>query len=419
MPRKVAIVGGGAIGLLCAYHLQKAGAEVVVIERGRLGAACSAGNAGWVTPAIALPVPSPALRRTGLVWLLRVDSPLYIKPGALPGLAPWLWQFWRACTPAAFERGAAALMRFAADAPELFRELARDGIEFECGDDGLLMVFHREAALKEEREFLARVGYEPVRELSGDEVCEHEPALGTGAPPVGALHILSEAWVRPESFCASVAARCRQLGVVFHEDATVDGLRFDGDVGSRRACSAEGPFGEIEADAFVIATGAEAGRLALQCGTRLPLQAGKGYSVTVRDPGVPIRHPLYLAEARVGLTPFADGHRAAGTMELSGINTKLDPRRLAAFRQAAERAIPGILDGASSESWVGMRPMTPDGLPVMGPLPSSANVFVSSGHQMLGITLAPASGQVLASMVLPDVSIPDSFDPEPFGPSRF
>jgi D-amino-acid dehydrogenase len=135
---------------------------------------------------------------------------------------------------------------------------------------------------------------------------------------------------------------------------------------------------------------------------------------------VSIRRPLYLAEVKVAITPFEGGHRVGGTMELSGINTILDPRRLANVRRSAESVIPGILDGAEQAEWVGMRPMTPDGLPVMGRLSSSHNVYIASGHQMLGMTLAPASGKAMAELILgPNPGQVKVADLSPFDPGRF
>jgi D-amino-acid dehydrogenase len=174
--------------------------------------------------------------------------------------------------------------------------------------------------------------------------------------------------------------------------------------------------GEIEADAFVIATGAEAAALSRQCGTSLPLQAGKGYSVTIDRPRLEVRYPLYLGDAKIGITPFGGALRVAGTMELSGINLTLDARRLEALERATERDLPGALAGEGRESWVGMRPITPDGLPILGRLPRSENVFVATGHQMLGVTLAPSTGKAMAELIAEGES---SVDLEPFSPARF
>lgn len=414
--RKVAVIGGGVIGLLSAYALRRRGVEVVLVDRARFGSGCSHGNAGWICPSISTPVPNPALRGGALLGLLRAGSPLYISPTAAPSMAPWLWMFWRSCAAEVYERGASALLSMAADACDRYRSLADDGVEFELHQDGLLMIFDSRDALEDELDLLARTDYQPVRRLSPEQLRDLQPGLRAGT--AGGLHVLSECHVRAEQLCAGLAESCRAMGVETRCDFAVEALEIDSDGGRLRATAIRGPAGRVEADAFVIATGAEAGSLAARCGTRLPLQAGKGYSITVEQPALDVPRPLYLAERKLAVTPFAGGLRISGTMELSGINTRLDPRRLGNIRRAAARSLPGALQGAAQHEWVGMRPMTPDGLPVMGRLPQTGNVYVNSGHQMLGITLAPVAGEAIASAIL-DLAPPPNVDLAAFAPDRF
>jgi D-amino-acid dehydrogenase len=405
----VAVVGGGIIGLLCAHHLARRGARVTLVERARVGAGCSAGNAGWVTPSVSIPLPAPGLRGKSMRWMLRADSPLYIRPSAVPRLLPFLLGFWRHCNRRDFDRGVAAYAELAADTMALYDELEADGVVFEWAGDGLLMAFRDAADMAHEMAILDAQGYGPLRVLDSAELVALEPAL---RPPfAGGIHVLPERTVRPESVCAATAARLRRDHEVL-EERPVRGLRLEG----RRAVAAELADGAIEADAFVIATGAEAAALSRACGCPLPLQAGKGYSVTVEKPRVALRHPLYLGSIKVGITPFRGALRIAGTMELSGINLRLDGRRVAALVRGAESCVPGVSEGASRREWVGMRPITPDGLPILGRLPTTDNVYVATGHQMLGVTLAPATGRVMAELILEGGS---SVDLAPFAVERF
>jgi D-amino-acid dehydrogenase len=174
----------------------------------------------------------------------------------------------------------------------------------------------------------------------------------------------------------------------------------------------------VEADAFVLAGGAETGQLARVCGHPLPLQAAKGYSVTVRAPALRLVRPVHLPEAHLALTPFDGALRVAGTLELSGLNLRVDERRVAALKRATLRELPNAFDGKGSATWVGMRPVTPDGLPVIGAVPGCPNLFVASGHQMLGITLAPATGEALARCMLSGETPAElrAFDPGRFAP---
>jgi D-amino-acid dehydrogenase len=422
----VAIVGGGIIGLASALALTKKGFRVTVLERGEVGHGCSFGNAGWVTPAISTPIAAPGLRSRGLRWFLQPDSPLYVRASALPVLAPWLWQFWQLCTREAFERGAGLMMPFASDAVERYQEWTRELEGIEWQQDGLLMLFQSQRALDAEWALLQAHDYGPIERLDHSATVAIEPVLADTAY-VGAIQLKNEGQVEPLSVCQSLTRRCCALGVEIREGFVADELIFNS--GSRTARALTGTQSqadrigktryqkvEIEADHIVIAAGAEAGRLAAACGFRIPLQAGKGYSVSISDPRLQIRHPLYLTEAKVAVSPFQAALRIAGTLELSGINTLLDRRRLEGIERTAERAIPGIMRGGTRKVWVGMRPMTPDGMPVIGKLPGADNVWLNTAHQMLGMTLAPRSAELLTDLVTDQ---PESRYSEAFSPSRF
>jgi D-amino-acid dehydrogenase len=407
---RVAVVGAGVVGLACAHYLRRAGAEVVVLERGRVASGCSAGNAGWVCPALATPLPEPGLGWRSLGFLLDPEGPLYIRPTALPRLAGWLVAFWRRCNARDFEQGLHALARLNRRTLELYDGLEADGVAFEHARAGLLALFRSQRALAEERAQLQRHGLGPLEPVTAAHLAELQPGL----PPTfaGGLLFPAERHVRPESLCAGLAQALARAGATLREGFEVRGLRRAGG----RAAALEGAGGVVKADAFVLAGGAEAGLLARECGHPLPLEAAKGYSVTVQTPALRLARPLYLPEARLALTPFDGALRIAGTLELSGLNLRLDRRRVAALRRAVVSQLPTALDGEASVEWVGMRPVTPDGLPVIGALRGWPNVFVASGHQMLGITLAPATGEALARQILTGQSPAEL---QPFDPRRF
>ena len=396
MSRHVIVVGAGVIGLATALELARDGLAVTVVERGELGRGCSEGNAGWVTPCISLPIASPELRTKGLRWFFLRNSPLYINARKLPGLAPWLLRFWRCCSAERFERGARLMLAFARDAVELYEDWVTDLDGVDWHRRGLLMAFRDGAALSDEHSRLQSTGHGPLRLLTATELGELEPAL-TQDELRGGLHVENEGWVEPLGFSRALARRCLQLGVQIRERFTVTDLSRK--AGTARVDGVVAKGDRIAADEVVIASGAEAARLALAFGTRIPLQAGKGYSLTITNPRVHVSHAIYLTAAMIAITPFAGSLRLAGTLELSGINTLLDRKRLAAFERAAEREIPGITRGDSRREWVGMRPMTPDGMPVLGKLPQTENVWVATGHQMLGITLAPRTGRMMCDLI--------------------
>lgn len=289
--RRVAVLGGGVIGLATAYELERAGLEVTVLERGELGRGCSEGNAGWVTPAISLPVASPGLRTTGLLWALRRDSPLYVRPTALLGLAPWLLQFWRCCTPRAFEQAARALQTLARDAAERFGRWTDelDGIEWRR--DGLLMAFRTQSGLDDEIALLERIGYGGVRRLGPRDLQAVEPVLSADRY-VGGLHVEPEGHVEPLSVTRALASACRSHGVAIREDWRVDSLRVEGRAvgGARRVAAVrgatvnDGAAVEIEVDDVVIATGAESALLAGACGSRIRFRPARATASQWRSP---------------------------------------------------------------------------------------------------------------------------------------
>jgi D-amino-acid dehydrogenase len=431
MPHTI-IVGGGVIGLACAHELGRGGERVTLIERGLPGGACSAGNLGWICPVHSDPLPAPGLAAASIRWMLRGDSPLYIRPSALPRLAGWLWRFWRHCNRRDYERALEALAELNRTTLARYDALARDGLRFEIHRSRLMLVALGEGRLEQalaESRIMERWGHPPPERLSAAQARALEPALSPAV--AGALLYEEERHVRPETLCAALAAGLPALGVEVRTAEEVVAAERRGRriaaVLSRPVASAAGPAGgtalrqaaasaRLEADHFLIASGAWSGSLARRFGFRLPMQAGKGYSLTLASPARRVRRPLYFGEHQAGATPFEGALRLGGTMELSGLNQRLDRRRVVAIRRAAERYLPGVFPPEASEEWVGMRPITPDGLPAIGRAPGLDNVFVASGHGMLGITLAPATAAAIAGLIARGSGAEEL---RPFDPARF
>lgn len=396
-PQSVVVVGAGVAGLCSAYYLRKRGLDVTIVESNRVGTGASWGNGGWVCPAQAGPLPEPGLTLYGMRALFDPSSALYFKPGNWPELAPWLARFWTYCNQRDHRRGVAALAELSRDVFDLVAAMDADGVEFELYRQGMLVAARREADARAELAKLEPMrahGYElPDEILTGAALHDVEPAL---APEVDAGFVVSQHWhVRPDSFTAGLASALRDMGVTIVEGAEV--IDFELHAGRVRALRTAA--GSHEADAVLLAAGAWTPPLAAMVGVRLPMQAGKGYSFFV-EPTVMPRHSIVLADVHVGCTPLGSRMRIGGTMEFSGLNLRLDRRRIASIVDSARASFLPWRDGEIDSTWAGLRPITPDGLPVLDRAGSLTNLYVATGYAMLGMTLAAPAGAAMADYIV-------------------
>ena len=408
------IIGGGVIGLLSAYELRRRGRDVIVIDKGNFGQGASAGNAGWITPSLSAPVPAPGLVAQSIKWMLRPDSPLYVKPSVVPGMLGWLLEFWRHCNVEKYEQGRSALGMLNRLSLRDFDRLAEQGLDFEMHSAGLLYVFRTEEALRAYLDDLAHweeFGASEPKRLTPDEARELEPALRPEI--IGGLLVESERHVRPEKLLSAAEQWLRANGADMRAHTEVADLVIqDGRVTGVRVKGGD----VIEGDEVLLATGAEAASLAARAGFELPMQAGKGYSLTIRNPKLKLGRSMYLVEGRVALAPYDGALRLAGTMELSGINTNLYEERIAGIRKSAGLYLTNWSEGDEIIPWVGMRPMLPDGLPAIGRAPTIPNFYIASGHAMLGVTLGPTTAALIADLMTKGQT---EIDLTPFDPARF
>jgi len=408
----VVVVGGGAVGLAIAEALTSRGAETIVVERGRCGGGASAGNAGWITPSLAIPVPGPGVIGESLRWLVNPSGPLWIRPSLSPAMLGWIARFIRGCSRSAYRRGLVALQGAGTLAGPAFDRLAERGVEFELHDEPLLYPAFEQAEfehLLRVADELAQVGGHAPRRLSAAETVSVEPALGDGV--VGGLIADGDSRVRPESLTAGLKRALEARGVQIREGEPVTAL-----TGDRGRWVVQTSNGSLGAGAVVLASGVDTVRLTAPLGTRLPIVAAKGYSRTYRpDPSGP-RRAVYLEAPKVAISAYDGGVRVSGTLELGARGLALSSRRLAAITAGAQRAMPGWRMPPDPRDWAGMRSMSPDGLPLIGPVPGRPGLHVATGHATLGITLAPATGELVAGLLLAGTRDPllAAFDPARF-----
>lgn len=413
---KTLVIGGGAMGLCSAYFLWKSGVPVEVVESGEVGAGSSLHNAGLVCPGHFIPLASPGAVAQGLKYLLKPDSPFYIKPRADLDLLTWMWRFKQSCTEQHVRRSMRLLLELNTMSLALYGEIAaHEGLDFGLQQRGLLSVFRTErgrAGCAHEIELAHEIGIE-ARLVDREELQQLEPGLRWTA--MGALFYPGDAHLVPARFVRALADLLAARGVRIHTGVPVTGFETSGE----RVTAARTPSGALAADEFVLATGAWSASLLRGLRIRMLQQPGKGYSVALENPPRLPAIPAVLREAKVAVTPMDGFLRFAGTLELAGLDTSITQRRVEAILAAVPRYVDG-LDLASVDrrkTWSGLRPCTPDGLPYLGRFRRHPNLVAATGHAMIGITMATATGKLVSQIVQgrePDLDI-RALDPERFG----
>ena len=395
---KVAVVGGGVVGLSCAFALKRGGADVTVYERGRVGEGCSRGNTGWICPSLSAPLPAPGVMGSALRGMLRRDSPLLISPLLGLSFLRWSWGFWRACSVHRYSAALEATVALTKSSFSDYEELRDAGVEFELHATGMLVAALTDPGLDEFAAMLTdaeEAGYEgPVRVISGDEARELDPALSDAV--IAGVHAPSERYVRPESVSNGLAAWLRANGAKVEENAAVNDLD------------------ELAADAIVVAAGAWSSELLGE--SRFPMEAAKGYSITAKSSGTLPRHALYLSEGKVGTSTFGELLRIAGIFDLTGIDESLNRKRIDTIVRSSAVFLRDWEPDEIELEWAGLRPYPSDGLPVIGPVPEREGLYVATGHGRMGITLGPITGKLIAQVILEDASPREL---EPFRIERF
>lgn len=408
-----AVVGGGVVGLCVAYELLKEGREVVVVDRGPIARGAAAGSAGFIAPSHVIPMAAPGAPRNAVRSILRRTGPVAARPSLDPAYLGWILRFIRSCTPGRVEAGAAALAALCFVSAEMTEKLiTEEGIECGYRRDGLLHIYGSKQALAAARLEAAEMEHYgvPVEMLGPAEIREMEPAAGDEV--TGGFLCADDAGLDPAVFLSSLASLLAARGVRFAPHTELLGFGFSSDAVERLVTTR----GDLAVDRVAVAAGAWTPGVASFLGSRLPIQGGKGYSMTVARPRSGPRRNILIGDRWVAVNPMGGRLRLTGWLELGRLDAVPSFRRLADIEANARSRLRLDPELTVLERWAGVRPVTPDGLPVIGPDPAWRNVVYAAGHGKIGLSLGPVTGRMVAQMMNGRAS---DIDPAPFSPARF
>lgn len=410
MSKSAVVIGTGIVGVSSAHFLSEMGWDVTIIDRGRFAGGCSHANCGLICPSHILPLAEPGAVRRTMAAMLSKDSPFYIKPRLDLALWAWMWNFARRCNAQCMVEAGRALAPLLESSMEIYESL---GLECEWEKRGLLFVYAGRDGLDayESSDRMLRESFNhPARKVLGEELAVMEPALKEGL--AGAWFYEGDAHLRPDRVMKAWRAKLEQRGVKIVEDCALTGFVRK----EAKAQAIKTSNGEIVAGAFVVATGAWTPLLNSELGCRIPIQPGKGYSMTMNRPNICPKIPLIFPETRVAVTPWQSGYRLGSMMEFAGYDESLKPERLELLKRGAEPFLKEPYTDEVEERWFGWRPMTFDGVPIIDFAPAMENVLIAAGHNMIGMSTGPGTGRLVAEML----SRGDTFiDRRPYALARF
>lgn len=414
MMKTVIVIGAGAVGLATAYCLRKSGCEVTVIDSAPLAAKASGHNAGWLIPSMSTPVPAPGMLLQAARWMVKRDGPFYVTPSLKPSFVSFMLNTLRNSNAEQFALGSSTLAGLSAEALSSYDDLRAEGVDFEMHEQPLTMLFtdpHKIDVRVQELRLLEG-------ELPGfswghvDRADLQASGLSIADAVVGGIRSFGDRSVDPEGLVRSFARACALAGVELRigEEAVLED-------NPRGAPTVKVGAERLAADRVVVAAGVWTNKVLAGIGEHVALQAGKGYGYDLPVTRESPTETMYLAEARVAITPLERKVRVAGTMGFGGIDERIRPRRAGGILTGIGGYLTAWPDFSRSvEAWTGLRPMTPDGVPLIGPLRKHPEVLVATGHAMLGVSLAIVTGRLISALIEDDARV---FSIPSLMPNRF
>ena len=411
--KKIIVIGGGVIGLCSAYYLHRQGHEVVIIDKSNMEEGASYVNAGYLSPSHIIPLSAPGVMRKGLRWMFNSSSPLYIKPRLDMDLLKWGLAFNRSCNPRHVSRSIPVIRDISVLSQELFDELKeQEEFNFHYKKNGLMMLCKTQKGMEEEQrvaDLATQVDLE-VSILNSEEIKKIEPKANIDC--IGAVLYKCDFHTTPHEFMNDMKTYLTKAGLKIHTNEEVREL----DMKNKTIIAVQTIKGKYEADEVVLAAGSWSGQISSLLGKPLLMQAGKGYRInTTTDYGISI--PAILSEKKIAITPMNGFTRVAGTMEIAGINHKINRVRVDAIANGARMYYPDLkltMD-EKNDAACGLRPVTPDGLPYIGKSEACSNLTFAAGHAMMGWSMATATGKLVQEVI--DGENP-SIEMELFNPDR-
>lgn len=391
----ILIVGAGIIGTAIGAELSRRGAKVCIIDRGTVGRGCSYGNAGWMTPCFAMPLPMPGMLVKSMKWLLNPEGPLYIKPSLSLNLAHWMWSFMKAMNETQARKAVEALVVLSQKSLDEYEKLGRKYPAIHFEQKGLMMVSRTQSgvdAAVEELNYVKNLGV-PGKVLNGDDIATMEPALK--GPLLGGVYFSKEAMAEPFQVVQALANEIRSHGGEILENCELQDIVISGNKVEKVLTSQ----GEFFPKQLVMATGSWSKDLARLMRLRIPILGGKGYAMIVPPLEKQPQYPIMLVEKKIAITPRQGSLRIAGTLELVDQDFSITQRRVESIKKGAREFLHLPQELEIQELWAGLRPCTPDGVPLVGYHKEISNLMLAVGHQMLGLQSGAGTGLLVADLI--------------------
>ncbi|MDA9905904.1 FAD-dependent oxidoreductase [Cyclobacteriaceae bacterium] len=392
---KVIVLGGGVIGLCSAYYLKNSGFEVTILDKGDFSSGTSFGNAGMIVPSHFVPLAQPGMIAKGIKWMFDAESPFYVKPRFSRSLLDWGWKFYQHSSEKHVKGAAQLLKELNLESKKLYVSLCDQLEDIKIDEKGLIMYCQTQRALDEEAALADQAMKLGLKAVVMDNQQLNDLDSNLTLDVKGGVYFPEDAFFSPKLFLEKLKSDLKAAGVkmVSH----VDDLKF---VAHEDLKSIDTNQGLFSADQFVISAGVWTGKLAQFLGLNIPMQPGKGYSFTLEHPVETPSICSILTEAKVAVTPMSEGLRFAGTMEIGALNFDVDQRRVHGIKKSIGKYFPSfkMTDFNKAKIWTGLRPCSPDGLPYIGRTKKLPNVLLATGHGMMGMSLGPITGKLIAEI---------------------